>query len=188
MSIVSTLIDKARQRAGIASDSALAAQFGVHRQAVSKWRNGDAYPDEEHIAEMAVMAGDDPVQWLVAIKAIRAEGKAGKAWAALAKRLATAAMVVLLAVGFTLPRDVQAMPQAGNALHDIHYAQCCAGLRPRSCPRRGNGWASGSALACLFVPPTRTSSQHDQDGSPQPYRYNRPLGRFRIPSWAHVHR
>lgn len=103
MSIVSTLIDKARQRAGIASDSALAAQFGVHRQAVSKWRNGDAYPDEEHIAEMAVMAGDDPVQWLVAIKAIRAEGKAGKAWAALAKRLATAAMVVLLAVGFTLP-------------------------------------------------------------------------------------
>ncbi|MGE4339084.1 MAG: helix-turn-helix domain-containing protein [Pigmentiphaga sp.] len=88
MSIVATLIDKARQRAGIASDSALAAQFGVHRQAVSKWRNGDAYPDEEHIAEMALMAGDDPVQWLVAIKAVRAEGKAGKAWAALAKRLA----------------------------------------------------------------------------------------------------
>lgn len=89
MSIVATLIDKARQRAGIASDSALAAQFGVHRQAVSKWRNGDAYPDEEHIAEMALMAGDDPVQWLVAIKAVRADGKAGKAWAALAKRLAT---------------------------------------------------------------------------------------------------
>lgn len=88
MSIVATLIDKARQRAGIASDSALAAQFGVHRQAVSKWRNGDAYPDEEHIAEMALMAGDDPVQWLVAIKAVRAEGKAGKAWASLAKRLA----------------------------------------------------------------------------------------------------
>ncbi|WP_425602036.1 DUF3693 domain-containing protein [Stenotrophomonas maltophilia] len=161
MSIVSTLIDKARQRAGIASDSALAAQFGVHRQAVSKWRNGDAYPDEEHIAEMAVMAGDDPVQWLVAIKAIRAEGKAGKAWAALAKRLATAAVVVLLAVGFTLPRDVQAMPQAGNALHDIHYAKCCIGLWPRSCPRRGNGWASGSALACVLSPRPRMRSRHD---------------------------
>jgi len=88
MSIVATLIDKARQRAGIASDSALAAQFGVHRQAVSKWRNGDAYPDEEHVAEMALMAGDDPIQWLVAIKAVRADGKAGKAWASLAKRLA----------------------------------------------------------------------------------------------------
>jgi len=41
------------------------------------------------------MAGDDPVQWLVAIKAVRADGKAGKAWAALAKRLAfTTALLV----------------------------------------------------------------------------------------------
>lgn len=108
MSIVSTLIDKARQRAGIASDSALATQFGVHRQAVSKWRNGDAYPDEEHIAEMAIMAGDDPVQWLVAIKAVRADGKAGKAWAALAQRLAITAMALCLAVGFSLPHKAQA--------------------------------------------------------------------------------
>ncbi|MBD9377958.1 DUF3693 domain-containing protein [Pseudoxanthomonas sp. PXM04] len=103
MSIVGTLIDKARARAGIASDSALAATFGVHRQAVSKWRTGDAYPDEEHIAEMAVLAGDDPAQWLVAIKAVRTEGKAGKVWAALAKRLGAAAAVVLCAIGFALP-------------------------------------------------------------------------------------
>jgi len=108
MSIVATLIDKARQRAGIASDSALAAQFGVHRQAVSKWRNGDAYPDEEHIAEMAIMAGDDPVQWLVAIKAVRADGKAGKAWASLAKRLAAVAMTLAVGVGLASPAHVQA--------------------------------------------------------------------------------
>ena len=108
MSIVATLIDKARQRAGIASDSALAAQFGVHRQAVSKWRNGDAYPDEEHIAEMAIMAGDDPVQWLVAVKAVRADGKAGKAWAALAKRMAAVAMTLVVWVGLASPAHVQA--------------------------------------------------------------------------------
>lgn len=108
MSIVATLIDKARQRAGIASDSALAALFGVHRQAVSKWRNGDAYPDEEHIAEMAIMAGDDPVQWLVAVKAIRADGKAGKAWAALARRLAAVAMTLAIGVGLASPARAQA--------------------------------------------------------------------------------
>lgn len=108
MSIVATLIDKARQRAGIASDSALAAQFGVHRQAVSKWRNGDAYPDEEHVAEMALMAGDDPIQWLVAIKAVRADGKAGKAWASLAKRLAAmTAGVGAMALAY-FDRDVPA--------------------------------------------------------------------------------
>ena len=114
MSIVSTLIDKARQRAGITSDSALAAQFGVHRQAVSKWRNGDAYPDEEHIAEMAMMAGDDPVQWLVAVKAVRADGKAGKAWASLARRLAAVGMALALGVGLAPPRDVQAAIRAGS--------------------------------------------------------------------------
>ncbi len=108
MSIVATLIDKARARAGIASDSALAAQFGVHRQAVSKWRNGDAYPDEDHIAEMAIMAGDDPAQWLVAVKAVRSEGSAGKYWTALAKRLASSTVLVLLAAGYALPSPARA--------------------------------------------------------------------------------
>ena len=125
MSIVATLIDKARQRAGIASDSALAAQFGVHRQAVSKWRNGDAYPDEEHIAEMAIMAGDDPVQWLVAIKAVRADGKAGKAWAALAKRLAAVAMTLAVGVGLASPTHVQAAETGVSAAPSIHYAKWC---------------------------------------------------------------
>lgn len=127
MSIVSTLIDKARQRAGITSDSALAAQFGVHRQAVSKWRNGDAYPDEEHIAEMAVMAGDDPVQWLVAVKAVRADGKAGKAWASLARRLATVGMALALGVGLASPRDAQAAMDGADAAPSIHYAKWVMG-------------------------------------------------------------
>ena len=82
MGIVSALIDKARQRSGIDSDSALAAHFGIHRQAVSKWRTEDAYPDEDNIAAMAEMAGEDPAQWLVAVKAVRSSGPAGKAWAA----------------------------------------------------------------------------------------------------------
>lgn len=99
MSIVGALIDRARARSGIASDSALAAHFGVHRQAVSKWRNEDAYPDEEHIAALADMAGEDAAQWLVAIKAVRSTGAAGKAWNALAKRLAaTTAVLCLVAV------------------------------------------------------------------------------------------
>ena len=95
MSIVATLLDKARARKNISSDNALAQQLGTNRQVVSQWRHGDSYPSEDNIAELAEMAGDDPVQWLVAIKAVRADGKAGKAWAALAKRLAfTTALIV----------------------------------------------------------------------------------------------
>lgn len=108
MSIVGTLIDKARARSGITSDNQLAAHFGVNRQAVSKWRTGDAYPDEENIVHMAQMAGDDPVEWLVAVKAIRSEGSAGKAWASLAKRIGAVTALVLCAIGFSLP-------MAGNA-------------------------------------------------------------------------
>lgn len=148
MSIVSTLIDKARQRAGITSDSALAAQFGVHRQAVSKWRNGDAYPDEEHIAEMAVMAGDDPVQWLVAVKAVRADGKAGKAWASLARRLAAVGMSLALGVGLASPRDVQAA--VGHSASDPVYIMR-NGLSVRL-PVRGHRPAQAQALDRLSLP------------------------------------
>lgn len=103
MAVVATLMDKARQKRGIPSDNALAGALGRSRQVVSQWRSGDAYPDEELIVALAEMAGDNPAEWLVAVKAVRSDGKAGKVWAALAKRLGAAAAVVLCAIGFALP-------------------------------------------------------------------------------------
>ncbi|WP_411831983.1 helix-turn-helix domain-containing protein [Pseudoxanthomonas mexicana] len=100
MSIVATLLDKARARKGITSDNALGAHLKTNRQVISQWRHGDSYPSEENIAELAEMAGDDPVQWLVAIKAVRADGKAGKAWSALAKRLAATAAALMILLTF----------------------------------------------------------------------------------------
>ena len=123
MGIVSALIDKARERSGIDSDSALAAHFGIHRQAVSKWRTEDAYPDEDNIAAMAEMAGEDPAQWLVAVKAIRSSGAAGKAWTALARKLAATA--TLLAVGIlpALHTPAQAASHDVSAPDTRHYAK-----------------------------------------------------------------
>ncbi|WP_425605421.1 helix-turn-helix domain-containing protein [Pseudoxanthomonas putridarboris] len=131
MSIVGTLIDKARARSGIASDSALAAHFGVHRQAVSKWRTGDAYPDEENIAHMATMAGDDPAEWLVAIKAVRSDGAAGKAWAALAKRMAATAALLAVMVFPALQTPAQAATDATETAQSRHYAKLLPGASPR---------------------------------------------------------
>ena len=96
MSIVATLMDKARNRRSIATDMALGERLGRSRQVVSQWRSGDKYPDEDVIVQLAELAGDDPGEWLLAIKAIRSEGAAGKAWSALAKRLAATAALVLL--------------------------------------------------------------------------------------------
>ena len=53
--------------------------------------------------------------------------------------------------------------------HNIHYAKCYIGrLRPSLHPH-GSGWASGSALACRIVPPTRTNWQRDGIRSVQPH-------------------
>lgn len=119
MSIVATLLDKARTGRGFTSDNALASALGQHRQTISQWRHGESYPSEENIVALAEMAKDDPLQWLVAIKAVRAEGKAGKVWAALARRLATAAMTLALGVGLASPRDAQAA--MGHSASDSVY-------------------------------------------------------------------
>lgn len=129
MAIVAALLDKARATRSIPSDLALAERLGISRQAVSNWRHGDKFPDEETIAQLALLAGDDPAQWLVAIKAVRTDGVAGKAWAALAKRLGAAAAVVLVAAlpytGIAKPvaKAVQAGPDC--ALCEILYWGRC---------------------------------------------------------------
>lgn len=99
MSVVAALLDKAKNTKSITSDNALSHAVGTNRQVISQWRHGDAYPSEENIVLLAEMAGDDPVQWLVAIKAVRSHGAAGKAWASLAKRLAATAMAVVITFG-----------------------------------------------------------------------------------------
>lgn len=57
---------------------ALAERLGRSRAVVSEWRAGKSYPDEDLIVALAELAGDDPGEWLLAIKAVRTEGKAGK--------------------------------------------------------------------------------------------------------------
>lgn len=124
MAIVAALLDKARATRSIPSDMALGERLGVSRQAVSNWRHGEKFPDEETIAQLAILAGDDPAQWLVAIKAVRTEGAAGKAWAALAKRLGAAAAVLLVVA---LPYGASAKAPDPAAFSDgssVHYAKC----------------------------------------------------------------
>lgn len=122
MSVLATLIDKAKQKRGIPTDMALAERLGRSRQLISEWRSGNAYPDEELIVALAELAGDDPAEWLVAVKAVRADGKAGKVWAALAKRLGAAAAVVLVGVLASLPSIAHAATGA------VHAAQTASPL------------------------------------------------------------
>ncbi|WP_329916204.1 DUF3693 domain-containing protein [Stenotrophomonas sp. SMYL7] len=149
----------------IQSDNAGALALGVSRATVSLWKQGKN-AEIHYIERMAVDIGDSPEMWSAVVMAERSNSEDEKAaWRRIAQKLATVAMALCLFVGTALPRDAQAMPQAGNALHDIHYAKCCIGRRSALSAPHGNGCGSGLALASLQAPPTRKSLQHDRNRS-----------------------
>ncbi|HEF1860087.1 TPA: DUF3693 domain-containing protein [Stenotrophomonas maltophilia] len=151
--------EKTRQAAGVESFAKLAPKLGISDGAISHYRTGKRVPQVWVVAECLKIQGH-PQPEKAAIQIMKSEAQTSPErhfW----KRLAATAMAVMLAVGFALPHDVQAMPQPGNALHDIHYAKWCIGLLRRSYPPHGSGWASGSALACVLSPRPRMRSRHD---------------------------
>ena len=111
MANVAVLLDKVRNTRSIASDNALALSLHVTRQTVSQWRHGDAYPDEDRIAQLAELAGEDAGGWLLLMKAERTEGRTKKAYQSLVKQLGIAAML-----GIVL------MPGSVYATHLSHFA------------------------------------------------------------------
>ena len=131
MSQIVTLLDKVKKARSLASDNAFALDFGVKRQVVSQWRNGETYPSEDHIARLAELAGEDPVRWLVAVKAERTEGPAGKAWERLARQLGAAASVAFAFVSLMLVAlPASAAAHGAAATHSwalwVGLAECAA--------------------------------------------------------------
>ncbi|WP_329761789.1 DUF3693 domain-containing protein [Stenotrophomonas maltophilia] len=131
--------EKTRQAAGVESFAKLAPKLGISDGAISHYRTGKRVPQVWVVAECLKIQGH-PQPEKAAIQIMKSEAQTSPErhfW----KRLAATAMALMLAVGFALPHDVQAMPQPGSALHDIHYAKCCIGRPQPSCPPHGNGWA-----------------------------------------------
>lgn len=122
MQTVTDLIDAARKALNVSSDAEFARQLGVSRGTIANWKSGYSLPDTVMCATLAGLTGLPLARVLGIVGEARAVSREEKAvW----RKLAATAMALCLAVGFTLPHDVHAMPQAGHALHDIHYAKCC---------------------------------------------------------------
>jgi len=135
----------------IQSDNAGALALGVSRATVSLWKQGKN-AEIHYIERMAVDIGDSPEMWSAVVMAERSNSEDEKAaWRRIAQKLAAVVMALCLFVGTALPSDVQAMPQASNALHDIHYAKCCIGRDPV----RRLDLAMAAALAWLLLGPPR---------------------------------
>lgn len=95
MSHVAVLLDKAKKARSIPSDNALGKKLARSRQVVSQWRSGEAYPDEELIAQLAEMAHEDAGEWLLLVRAERSTGQARKAYGSLVRRLGLAALLAI---------------------------------------------------------------------------------------------
>ena len=155
MSVVAALIDKARERGTYRTDSAIATHFGIHRQAVSKWRNGDAFPEEDHIVALAEMAGENPEQWLVAIRAVRGHGPAAKVWQGLARKLAASTALVLILALPSLPA-LAATPDQAMSTADEGSAELYI-MRSYGCFR---GVVIAAASSWLSAPILRSRTSH----------------------------
>ncbi|HEL4844064.1 TPA: helix-turn-helix domain-containing protein [Stenotrophomonas maltophilia] len=170
MQTVTDLIDAARKALNVSSDAEFARQLGVSRGTIANWKSGYSLPDTVMCATLAGLTGLPLARVLGIVGEARAVSREEKAvW----RKLAATAMALCLAVGFALPHKAEAAVPSFDKAHVVYIMRNAVSVEYGPLPGlRGNGCGSGLALASLLVPPTRMS---------------RPLGRFRIPSWAHVH-
>ncbi|HIB8541746.1 TPA: DUF3693 domain-containing protein [Stenotrophomonas maltophilia] len=155
---VNSLLDQAKEACGVSFDKDLAPRLGVRPSAISNYRKGVSHPDAVVCATLAGLTGVPLARVLGVIGEARAISREEKAvW----RKLAATAMALCLAVGFALPHKAQAAVAgfdkfAVYTLCEMLYRPWYDWLAPR-----GNGWASGSALACSPRPRPRMRSRQD---------------------------
>ena len=72
------MLDMARERAGISSDTRLAAAVGVHQTAVVQWRRGTATPTPSKLVRLAELAGVSPAVALLHRASWQADDQASR--------------------------------------------------------------------------------------------------------------
>ena len=62
------LLDRAKTRANLPSDYALAKVLGIDRSIVSGWRKGKQHPSNEHAVQLATLAGMEEMRVIAEIE------------------------------------------------------------------------------------------------------------------------
>lgn len=84
---IDVLLDLARQRSNLASDSALARRLGKNHAFVFTLRKGHALPSDESLVMLCTLAKEDPLPWLLTLNIERTTGEARRIYSALAQDL-----------------------------------------------------------------------------------------------------
>lgn len=114
------LIEKAKTRANIPSDYALAKALGIERQIISQWRKGNRHPSNEEAVQLATLAGLPEMQVIALIELQTANSeKKRKFWEHYIESRGIAACLTMTA----LAASIVLMPEPAEAsvLHLANY-------------------------------------------------------------------
>jgi len=152
--------ERTRVAAKVESYSKLAPLLGITDGAIGHYRMGRRVPQVWVVADaLRIQGHPEPEKQAIEImKRAALTSPERTFW----KRLAATAMALCLAVGFALPHKAQAAVAGFDNAHGVYIMRnrISAKSGPLSA-QRGNGWASGSALACVLSSRPRMRSRHD---------------------------
>ncbi|MBN5090518.1 DUF3693 domain-containing protein [Stenotrophomonas maltophilia] len=153
--------ERTRVAAKVESYSKLAPLLGITDGAIGHYRMGRRVPQVWVVADaLRIQGHPEPEKQAIEImKRAALTSPERTFW----KRLAATAMALCLAVGFALPHKAQAAVSGFESTHAVYIMRNVVSVEsgPLLAPH-GNGWASGSALACALRPRPRMRSRHDR--------------------------
>jgi transcriptional regulator with XRE-family HTH domain len=111
------LTEMAFAKSGETSIRAFAGRVGVSHVTVLAWLDGTRHPSFEHAAELAALA---QLPIIKTASEVRLHSPDNAKHKDILRRLAAAALTVLLGIGITLPGSAQAAELAQHAVHNDH--------------------------------------------------------------------
>lgn len=118
MNSANKLIDTVRELCGGISNAALARKMHVSPQTLGQWKDGSIPMSPERVAEMCNLAKLDAPLWNARVQADAAKSSQARSmWESAARRLASAAVIVLAALPATYSGPALANPESNQAMH-----------------------------------------------------------------------
>lgn len=100
---ITEIIERAKAKADLASDYALAKAMGIERQVISQWRGGKRHPSNEEAVQLATLAGLDEMQVIAEIELRTAKNEKKKAfWQHYIESRGVAACVTMTALACSI--------------------------------------------------------------------------------------
>lgn len=115
---INELMDKAKTRANLQSDYALAKVIGIDRSVISQWRKSKKHPSTDEAVKLATLAGLEEMPVIAAIEYEAATTKKKREfWKSYIDSRGLTAALGLIALGIT----IMILPEPANALQLQNY-------------------------------------------------------------------